>query len=161
VWTYSTMLEQKSGAAILAGITAPIEVRGVPDLAWDVLMSQHLFKHPPHLPLIAPSILAADFAILGPEAADVEKAGADLLHVHILDGPSSPNPPRDPNIALPLPPPSNLLLDSHLMVPNPDEHIQAFAKASPKTLPFHIEARRGESAKALIKRIHDIGCTAG
>ena len=49
-------------------------------------MGDNVFQHPPHLPLIAPSILAADFAKLGAEAADIEKCGADLLHVDIMDG---------------------------------------------------------------------------
>src|ERR1041384_4692977 len=54
-------------------------------------MDKNVFQHPPHLPLIAPSILAADFSRLGEEARDVEKNGAVLLHVDIMDGHFVPN----------------------------------------------------------------------
>jgi len=56
---------------------------------------------------------------------------------------------------------SGLMQDVHLMVSNPDEHFEAFAKAGAKHLTFHIEVRHGASALDMIKRIHDLGCTAG
>jgi ribulose-phosphate 3-epimerase len=121
----------------------------------------NVFIHPPHLPLIAPSILAADFTRLGAEAADVEKCGADLLHVDIMDGHFVPNLTMGPDVVMALARSSGLMLDVHLMVSNPDEHIEAFAKAGAKSLTFHIEVRQGASAVDMIKRIHDLGCTAG
>ncbi len=125
-------------------------------------MSDNVFQRPPHLPLIAPSILASDFARLGAEAADIEKAGADLLHVDIMDGHFVPNLTMGPDIVMALARTCNLMQDIHLMVSNPDErHVDAFAKAGGKNLTFHIEVRNGAAAVDLIKRIHDLGCSAG
>ncbi len=128
---------------------------------WSDEMNPNVFQHPPHLPLIAPSILAADFARLGAEAADVEKAGADLLHVDIMDGHFVPNLTMGPDIVQALARSCGLMQDVHLMVSNPDEHIDLFAKAGAKSLTFHIEVRNGDAAIDMIKRIHDLGCTAG
>jgi ribulose-phosphate 3-epimerase len=126
-----------------------------------VEMPDNVFLHPPHLPLIAPSILAADFTRLGAEAADVERCGADLLHIDIMDGHFVPNLTMGPDLVLAMGRACGLMQDVHLMVSNPDEHIEAFAKAGAKNLTFHIEVRRGEAAEDIIKRIHDLGCTAG
>ena len=124
-------------------------------------MASNVFQHPPHLPLIAPSILAADFAKLGAEAADAEKAGADLLHIDIMDGHFVPNLTMGPDIVEALARSCNLMPDVHLMVSNPDEHIDAFCQAGARNLTFHIEVRHDAGAVDLIKRIHDAGCSAG
>jgi ribulose-phosphate 3-epimerase len=128
---------------------------------WWEEMNENVLQHPPHLPLIAPSILAADFGRLAAEAADVEKQGADLLHVDIMDGHFVPNLTMGPDIVMALAKASRLMQDVHLMVSNPDDHIEAFCKAGAKNLTFHIEVRSGDRAVDLIKRIHDLGCSAG
>jgi ribulose-phosphate 3-epimerase len=141
-------------------VLAP-EARELSEDEWWNEMNDNVFQHPPHLPLIAPSILAADFARLGEEAADVERQGADLLHVDIMDGHFVPNLTMGPDIVMALARSSKLMQDVHLMVSNPDEHIEAFCKAGAKNLTFHIEVRGGDAAVDLIKRIHDMGCSAG
>ena len=139
----------------------PVAVElAVADLRADEMVD-NVFQHPPHLPLIAPSILAADFARLGPEAADVERAGADLLHVDIMDGHFVPNLTMGPDIVEALSRSCGLMMDVHLMVSNPVDHIESFCKAGGKNLTFHIEVSQGAAAVDLIKRIHDFGCTAG
>jgi ribulose-phosphate 3-epimerase len=124
-------------------------------------MPENVFKRPPHLPLIAPSILASDFAKLGAEAADVEAKGADLLHVDIMDGHFVPNLTMGPDIVMALARSCGLMQDVHLMVNNPDVFVESFCKAGAQNLTFHIEVRPGQKAVDLVKRIHDLGCTAG
>ena len=124
-------------------------------------MPTELFKQPPHLPLIAPSILAADFAKLGEEAANIEHCGADLLHIDIMDGHFVPNLTMGPDAVAALKKACNLVLDVHLMVSEPWQFISPFSKAGADHLTFHIEVVPGSLAVDLIKRIHDLGITAG
>ncbi len=124
-------------------------------------MGDNVFQHPPHLPLIAPSILAADFSKLGAEAADIEKCGADLLHVDIMDGQFVPNLTMGPDIVMALARSCGLMQDVHLMVKNPGQFIEAFCKAGAGSMTFHIEVAPGQQAVDLVKRIHDLGCSAG
>ncbi|HEY4329445.1 MAG TPA: ribulose-phosphate 3-epimerase [Phycisphaerae bacterium] len=139
----------------------PVDPAPAEPTEWWHDMNKNVFQQPPHLPLIAPSILAADFARLGAEAADVEKQGADLLHVDIMDGHFVPNLTMGPDIVMALARTCGLMQDVHLMVSNPDELVQLFAQAGAKNLTFHIEVRSGDAAVDLIKRIHDLGCSAG
>ncbi|MGI8315074.1 ribulose-phosphate 3-epimerase [Halobacillus mangrovi] len=89
---------------------------------------------------IAPSILASDFAKLGEEILDVEKAGADYIHVDVMDGHFVPNITIGPLIVDAIRPKTSLPLDVHLMIENPDNYIEAFAKAGSDIITVHQEA---------------------
>ena len=89
---------------------------------------------------IAPSILSSDFARLAEEVARVEAAGADLLHVDVMDGHFVPNLTIGPPIVEALRKVTRLPLDVHLMITNPDCFIQEFAEAGANYLTVHVEA---------------------
>ncbi|WP_174733885.1 ribulose-phosphate 3-epimerase [Mesobacillus harenae] len=89
---------------------------------------------------IAPSILSADFAKLGQEILDVERGGADFIHVDVMDGHYVPNITIGPLIVEAIRPITKLPLDVHLMIENPDQYIEAFAKAGADYLTVHVEA---------------------
>ena len=91
---------------------------------------------------IAPSILAADFARLGEEVAQVEAAGADLLHVDVMDGHFVPNLTIGPPVIKALKAVTRLPLDVHLMVQEPDALLPAFIAAGSANLTVHVEACR-------------------
>ena len=91
---------------------------------------------------IAPSILAADFARLGEEVAQVEAAGADLLHVDVMDGHFVPNLTIGPPVIKALDAVTRLPLDVHLMVQEPDALLPAFIEAGSDNLTVHVEACR-------------------
>ena len=104
-------------------------------------MVPDLFREPKRLPLIAPSILSADFAMLGDECAHVlDKAGADLLHVDVMDGHFVPNLTMGPALVASLrkrlP---DAFLDVHVMVTDPIQYVVPFAEAGANHLTFHIE----------------------
>src|SRR3989454_2239492 len=90
--------------------------------------------------LIAPSILAADFARLADEVAAVERAGADLLHIDVMDGHFVPNLTIGPPIVAALRKVTKLPLDVHLMITNADAFIAEFAEAGADYLTVHVEA---------------------
>ncbi|PFG12926.1 ribulose-phosphate 3-epimerase [Bacillus sp. es.036] len=89
---------------------------------------------------IAPSILASDFARLGEEVKDVEAAGADYIHVDVMDGHFVPNITIGAPIVRALRPITSLPLDVHLMIENPDQYIEEFAEAGADILTVHAEA---------------------
>lgn len=91
---------------------------------------------------IAPSILAADFSKLAQEVKDVEKAGADLIHIDVMDGHFVPNITMGPIVVEALRPITGLPLDVHLMIENPDAYIEQFAKAGADYITVHVEACR-------------------
>jgi ribulose-phosphate 3-epimerase len=91
---------------------------------------------------IAPSILSADFAKLGAEVLDVEQGGADLIHVDVMDGHFVPNITIGPLIVEAIRPVTKLPLDVHLMIEDPDQYIEAFAKAGADYITVHVEATR-------------------
>ena len=88
---------------------------------------------------IAPSILSADFAKLGDEIREVEKAGADYIHVDVMDGHFVPNITIGPLIVDAIRPITSLPLDVHLMIENPDGYIPMFAKSGADIITVHQE----------------------
>lgn len=91
---------------------------------------------------IAPSILAADFAQLGQEVKEVEAAGAQLIHVDVMDGHFVPNISFGSLVMDAIRPYTTLPLDVHLMIENPDQYIEQFAKAGATYITVHVEACR-------------------
>ena len=89
---------------------------------------------------IAPSILSAAFAKLGEEIKDVERGGADYIHVDVMDGHFVPNITIGPLIVEAIRPITKLPLDVHLMIENPDQYIEAFANAGADYITVHVEA---------------------
>lgn len=91
---------------------------------------------------IAPSILSADFSRLADEIAAVEKAGADWIHIDVMDGHFVPNLTIGPGVVASLRKITTLPFDVHLMIENPDHYIDAFAKAGSDIITVHVEAAR-------------------
>jgi ribulose-phosphate 3-epimerase len=108
---------------------------------------------------IAPSILSADFSILGKEITDVEQGGADLIHIDVMDGQFVPNITIGPLVVDAIRPITNLPLDVHLMIENPDQYLDAFAKAGADYITVHVEACR--HLHRTIHQIKELGVKAG
>ena len=107
---------------------------------------------------IAPSVLAADFGDLRNDVIEVEKAGADWLHIDIMDGHFVPNLSMGPDIVKSIREASGLFFDCHLMVENPEMFVEPFIKAGAELICFHAECV--EDMDALIDKIHSYGVKA-
>ena len=113
----------------------------------------------PRAPIIAPSLLSADFARLGEEVRAIEAAGADWLHLDVMDGAFVPNITIGPAVIAALKPHTRLPFDVHLMVEAPDRFIEAFREAGADILSVHPEA--GPHLHRTLRRIRELGAKAG
>lgn len=108
---------------------------------------------------IAPSILSADFNRLGGEIKDVEEAGADLIHVDVMDGHFVPNITIGPLVVQAAANIASKPLDVHLMISDPDRYIDDFAKAGADWITVHVEAC--SHLHRTVSRIKELGKKAG
>ncbi|MBL5766623.1 ribulose-phosphate 3-epimerase [Heyndrickxia sporothermodurans] len=108
---------------------------------------------------IAPSILAANFSKLAEEIQDVERGGADYIHIDVMDGHFVPNITMGPLVVEAIRPVTKLPLDVHLMIENPDQYIEAFAKAGADIITVHVEACK--HLHRTLQLIHSFGVKAG
>lgn len=109
--------------------------------------------------LLAPSIIASDFAHIADEVAAIESAGADWIHVDVMDGHFVPDITIGPLFVKSLKRVAKLPLDAHLMISEPEKYIPAFAEAGANNITIHVETC--PHLPSVIEKIKSLGCTAG
>jgi ribulose-phosphate 3-epimerase len=109
--------------------------------------------------IIAPSILSADFSRLGEEIAAVEAAGADWIHIDVMDGHFVPNITIGPGVIKSLRKLTRLPFDVHLMIRHPDQFLESFAEAGSDMITVHVEAV--DHLHRTLARIRELGPKAG
>jgi len=118
---------------------------------WKFALGRHI--------TIAPSILSADFARLACEIETVEVAGADVLHLDVMDGHFVPNITIGPPVISSIRKITRMPLDAHLMIEEPDRYVEEMARAGANWISVHVEA--DHHLNRTIRLIHDLGCKAG
>jgi ribulose-phosphate 3-epimerase len=111
--------------------------------------------------LVAPSILAADFAHLADDIDRVVRAGADWLHLDIMDGQFVDNISFGPAIVKLVRGLTTLPLDVHLMIQRPDHYVPRFAEAGANSITVHVEPETKHDVASTLRSIHEHGCRAG
>jgi len=109
--------------------------------------------------LLAPSIISADFLRLGQTIQEVEAAGADWIHIDVMDGHFVPNISMGPIVVRAARRATGLPLDVHLMITDPDRYLEAFSEAGADSLTVHVETA-GRLPQTL-EQIHELGLRAG
>lgn len=110
--------------------------------------------------IISPSILAADFTVLGEQIREVEKSDAKYLHIDVMDGVFVPSISFGMPVITSIRKKTDLFFDVHLMIVEPIRYVEEFAKIGANMITFHLEAAQGH-VEETIDKIHALGCKAG